>query len=330
MNYKRKRHRLASCIFVFLILIINCSGCLYNKSNKLALYDGFSVHYLDVCQGDCIFINFPDGKNMMIDTGENDSDNRKVIDEFLSCYSVETIDILLLTHPDMDHIGNATYILQNYQVQKVYIPYINKFLLSQFDEFDKVVKLIEQKNIESVISDCTVSITGKDYKVAFLLPMPVDYIGGSYEQLNSQLIPSDRLINNLSPIVYLECMDTRFVFTGDAEANMEKFLVNEYKAGFYDMLYAHQNIKVNLENIDYLKLSHHGAQDGSCSEFLQLLMPKNVIISVGANNFYGHPSSVTLEKLDEIVKEYNLFRTDRNGTIAVHESNEQIKISTQI
>ena len=84
-------------------------------------------------------------------------------------------------------------------------------------------------------------------------------------------------------------------------------------------------MSINLENVDYLKLSHHGSDDASCEEFLSLLKPKNVIISVGENN-YGHPTSEVLQRLDEIVGEYNLYRTDRDDNIFVKVKNNVLTV----
>ena len=101
-----------------------------------------------------------------------------------------------------------------------------------------------------------------------------------------------------------------------------------YQNGLYNTIY--NNLSINLENVDYLKLSHHGSDDSSCEEFLTLLKPKNVIISVGANNSYGHPTSETLQLLDEVVKDYNLYRTDRNGNILVKVIDNKITVCPTI
>lgn len=309
----------AVCVILATIFIIVGVG-LYNwlKENDGAdnkPYTGFMVGYLDVGQGDAIFIRFPDSKTMLIDCGINNETNEDTIEKFFTDYSITKIDYFVLTHPDLDHIGNATFILNNYQVQTVYMPYINTELRPSFTEFFSVLDLIEQKQIKTEISSYGISITGEQYKLAFLSPQPKDITNGNYAELNNAIIPSDKLINNVSPIIYLECLGKRFVFTGDAQRDVEKQVVDKYNITFYDTLY--KNMSINLENVDYLKLSHHGSDDSSCEEFLSLLKPKNVIISVGANNSYGHPTSETLQLLDEVVKDYKLYRTDRNGNILV-------------
>ena len=309
----------AICVVLATTLIIVGVG-LYNwlKDNDKPdnePYTGFMVNYLDVGQGDAIFIRLPDGNTMLIDCGLSNETNQETIKKFFTDYNLTKIDHFVLTHPDLDHIGNARFILNNYQVQTVYIPYINSALRPSFIEFFNVLDLIEQKQIEKEISSYGISIVTNDYKLVFLSPQPTDNTDGNYADLNSQQMPDDKLINNVSPIIYLECLGKRFVFAGDAQRDVEKQVVQMYQTGFYNIMY--KNISINLDNVDYLKLSHHGSNDSSCEEFLSLLKPKNVIISVGANNFYGHPASEVLQRLDEIVGEYNIYRTDRNGNILI-------------
>ena len=82
---------------------------------------------------------------------------------------------------------------------------------------------------------------------------------------------------------------------------------------------------MSLENVDFLKVSHHGAEDASCTEFLSLINPKNAIISVGNENFYGHPASEMLERLNLLCPNHILYRTDMLGTITVYKENDELK-----
>lgn len=330
MHYKRKIFSIITIIFAFLICFINFSGCSSASLTEFKVYKGFSVHYLDVAQGDCIFINFPDGKNFLIDTGESNNVNENTIKSFLSAYSITKIDNLLLTHPHLDHIGNAEFILQNYQVEKVYLPYVAQALLPQFEKFSKILSILEQKQIAHQISTYDVAVKGEDYFLAFLSPEHTDIANGLYSQFNLSLMPEERQINNLSPIVYLECLGKRFVFTGDALSENQNLVVDLYNAGFYNFIFDKYNKVIDLNNIDYLKLAHHGAENGAVTNFLKLTKPKNVIVSVGANNFNGHPSTETFEKLDNLVGEYNLYRTDLNGNITIYLEDGNFKIATSL
>ena len=138
MTNKRKIFG-AICIVLATILIIVGVG-LYNwlKENDMPdnePYTGFVVNYLDVGQGDAIFIRLPDGVTMLIDCGINNETNVATIEKFFTDYKITKIDHFVLTHPDLDHIGNAEFILNNYTVNTVYIPYINNELRPLFTDF---------------------------------------------------------------------------------------------------------------------------------------------------------------------------------------------------
>ena len=334
MFYKRKR--IAICFISILILILSTlfTGCLRQDLPPIKqgnIYKDFSVNFLDVGQGDCIFIRLPDEKNLLIDCALNDASgqNSKLIVKTLEDYSVEKIDYFILTHPDLDHIGNAKDILNNFAVENLYVPYISPVMIDAFAYYKEVVELAEAKGSKLIVSDYTIAMKERDYTLAFLSPLPKGFDESSYDELSSVEYPTDSQINNLSPIIYFECCGKRFVFTGDAGKKQEEIVIEEYELGIYDLLFKSKDIKVNLENIDYLKVSHHGSDGATKEEFLSLLRPKNFIISVGQDNFYGHPKSEVLELIALICPESKIYRTDQNGTITIHKDNEnKVVIST--
>ena len=316
------------------LLIAFCSGCIKETLpplKQVGIYNDFSVNYLDVGQGDCIFIRLPDGKNLLIDSGLNDQylENSKFIINLLNRYSVNKIDYFILTHPDLDHIGNAKEIITKFNIGRAYMPVISNALMDGFDSYKQVLDLVKEKQIEIVISDYNCTIVGEDYALAFLSPIPIGLDRSSYNELESSLYPTDRQINDLSPIIYFECFGKRFLFTGDASSSQEKIVLENYSAGLYNMQFKGLGINVDIEGIDYLKVSHHGADGATSNDFISLLKPKNFIISVGKENFYGHPRSETLERILEICPESNLYRTDERGTITVHKNkNNDIVVTT--
>ena len=330
MKYKRRSFIIRLVILIYTILsLFNFIGCEKSIPPIVPgpkIYSDFSVHFLNVGQGDCIFIRLPDGKNMLIDSGENDAgkENSKYIISYLNNYEVKTIDYFVLTHPDDDHIGCAIDIMNTFSIGKMFIPKIHPGIMQNFQSFENVLKVIEQKQIEYKYSMFPTKIVGTDYHFAFLSPQN-DH-RNSYNEIIKHLIPTSGDINNLSPIIYFSCFDKRFIFTGDAESKEEKYVVENYISGVYDLYY--NDLSINLTGVDYLKLSHHGSNDASCEEFLSLLRPKNVIISVGNDNFYGHPSSDTLLRIQTICIEYNLYRTDQHGTITIYKENQEFKVQT--
>lgn len=330
MFYKRKNLPKIILIFFAFVFLFNDIGCSSDipPLNKIRVYKNFSVNFLDVGEGDCIFIRLPDGKNMLIDCGLNDyyEQNVKYVKKFLNAYEVDKIDYLILTHPDVDHVGNAREIINSFDIEKVFIPYIYKSQLDNFLPFKNVLNLIEQKQINYEISDITKSIVGKDYFFVFLSPYDIVNTESSYNKILQNQIPTEKDINNLSPIIYFECFGEKFIFTGDAEREQELLVVNNYNSGVYNYYHKNKPFSVSLENVDFLKVSHHGASDASCKEFLSLLNPSNAIISVGNENFYGHPASETLLRIQEFCPNNTLYRTDRLGTITIYKQDNQMKI----
>ena len=313
-----KRKRIVSLI-TCLLLVLFTFGCAgkdadQDKSPKSQV---FSVHFLNVGQGDCIYINLPDGKNVLIDTGDADGlgQNKEYIIQYLKSHGVNIIDCLILTHPDADHVGNAEQIINAFEIKTAYIPFICNILRPNYYYFDKAYFALKNKSVNIIISDCYQYLKGENYAMAFLSPKQKDMSDSSYFIFNGMPVPSEQASNDLSPIIYFEAFEKRMLFTGDAGKGQESAVLLDYKIGLYDTIFNRFGIDVHLENVDCLKVGHHGSDTSSSSEFIDLLKPKNAIISVGGDNYYGHPKTITLEKLEQANPDYNLYRTDYHGTI---------------
>lgn len=277
---------------------------------------GFSVHYLDVGQGDAILVRFADGKTLLIDCGENNERNLKTIERYVDAYATDgTLNYLLLTHPDSDHVGNAVEILTDYQVETAFIPYLLQ--PENFNPYYAAYSLIKEKGIKTLYSEVGKSVCGDDYYMIMLSPDANGTDGSAYAEINSSAEPSADAINNVSPIIYLDYNGVRFIFTGDAGFSQEKVALNNVDTGFADRFLKNQGkAPVNLTDIDFLKVSHHGATDASGDEFLQRITPKNAIVSVG-ENFYGHPETETLARILAANENCNLYSTSEYGTVSV-------------
>ena len=322
------------CAVLLCVMLAFCSsalGCKPIPEGKINVYDGFSVHYLDVGQGDCIFIRLPDGKNALIDTGDKDArgDVAKYIKAYLNAYSVTKIDYFILTHPDSDHVGNADDIVDNYEIGKAFLPKVADTVIDLFPQYKRAEDKLKEKGVQTVISAIYAHIIGESYALVFLSPAPPSAPNSSYGDLNGSIVPEGSVVNNVSPIIYLQAENARFVFTGDALKSQEEYVVNNYRTGIYSSFFNSLGVEINLSYIDYLKVGHHGADNATGEEFLSLLIPTNAIISVGSENAYGHPSSIVQERLLSANPSYNLFRTDRHGTIVVHKVNGVMTVTAQ-
>lgn len=248
-------------------------------------YDNFlSVHIIDVGQGDCILIKTPCHKNILIDGG--DEDNNRIIKSYLKSKKVKNLDIVVATHLDKDHIGSLDYVIENYSVKKFYMP-------NQKDNtthYKNLVKACSKKNlkIDYLSKDDTIKID-EDMKIHVLSP--------SYIQDN----------NNLNSIVFnLSYKDMDFLFTGDCEEENELNILNSY----------------NIEDVDFLKVAHHGSNSSSIDTFIEKTSPQIAAISCGYKNNYGHPHKSTLDTLQKY--HVNTFRTDINGDLVFYSDGYKI------
>lgn len=321
--YKRLITRLItillSAIFLFLY------ACVGNEEiYQLPVSNGFSVHYINVFQGDCALICFDDGKNMLIDCGnENDQTEKQTVSAINELDG--EIDYFVLTHPDIDHVGNAFNVIDKLSVKKAYVPQMNDTTL--FPMFDRAINRLKEKKVEINYSDLYDYIKGENYFVAFLYPQPSGMDGSVYDEVNLSDAPTEENTNSLSPIIYIEYAGVRFLFTGDAVKKSEEFVVKSYLIGLYDMFYPE---KIDLENIDFLKVAHHGGENSSTLDFLNLISPQNAIFSVGGNNIYGHPSYKVMERLEQVNEDVEFWRTDEHGTISVTVSKDgQVNVITE-
>ncbi len=328
MKHKRK---LAFILVILTLLSFVLSGCndsFQGQNGEREIINGFSVHYLDVGNGDCIFIKLGDGKTVLIDSAEPDDKKFNYISNFLRSYAVQKIDYFIITHPDADHIGNAPKIINDFNVGTIYLPDLNEWAYEYFPILQQVNQLAVKKNIEIRANDNFQAITGEEYSLIFLTPYPNGFSDSSYKDVNGELMPDQANVNNISPIIYLESNGVRFVFTGDAGSSQEKLALKVLDSPVFNAHIQDLGVSVNLRNVDFLKLGHHGSSSSSCFEFLQTLCPINAVVSVGGDNYYGHPNTEVLERLNQVNPDYRLFRTDVHGTISVGVVNGEIKIIT--
>lgn len=277
-NYFRKKYLL---IIFLTILVSNLTiGCnLFNnssnKNNQLEA-DKMIVHYIDVGQGDSILIQV-NNKNLLIDSGPK-SDKKKLFN-YLSTLNLEKLDYVIATHPHEDHIGNMSDVIDDYNVLSFFAPKVQ----STTKTFEKMIESLKSKNLKiNVIKKGTDSINlGENTNVTVFSPSK-----DSYEDLN-----------NYSPVIKIEYGKTSFLFTGDAQKDVEK-----------EILASNEDISA-----DVLKVGHHGSSTSTTKEFLNKVHPLIGVISVGQDNTYNHPNNDTLKRLTE--NKVTTYRTDKDGTV---------------
>lgn len=294
-NEKKIRKIICIIIGIIIVLFILLNGDFINNatasvsninnSNENNNVDGsLSVHFIDVGQGDCIYINQGE-YNMLIDAGNNE-DGEKLV-SYLKSLNVNGFDYVIGTHPHEDHIGGMDDIINNFEIENYYMP--DK--LSTTKTFEDVLDALDAKGLSYNVPkiDDEFKLGDATFKVIY-----------SGDDTND--------INDSSIVLKMTYGDNSFLFTGDATSNVEEIILNK-------------DIKS-----DVLKVAHHGSSYSSTTEFLDKVNPKYAVISVGKNNSYNHPASITLQKLSN--RDIKVYRTDLDGTIIFTSDGTNLSVQT--
>ena len=257
-----------------------------NKEQEPVTNGVLEVHYIDVGQGDSILIHLS-GKTMLIDAGNN-VDGASII-TYIKTLNIDKIDAIVATHPHADHIGGMAEIINEFVVDKIYMPKV----AHTSKTYENLLLTIKNKNLKVNTAKAGTTIDlGNKIKIEVMAPNSENYNN----------------LNDYSAVVKIEYENVSFLFTGDAEAISEKEMVEKYG----------NKLKANV-----LKVGHHGSTTSTTLNFLNTVSPEYAIISVGENNSYGHPNQETLDKLKNI----DVFRTDKLGTIVAKTDGQTINFA---
>ena len=287
-NYLRKRY-----LFIFLLSILVLAltigySLLTNNANRNSKINPneMIVHYIDVDQGDSILIQV-NNKNLLIDAGPKSA--KKNLLNYLSSLNLDKLDYIIATHPHEDHIGNMADVINDYNVLAFYAPKVQ----STTKTFEKMVEALKSKDLKiNVIKKGTDTIDlGENVKVTVFSPTK-DF----YEDLN-----------NYSPVIKIEYGKTSFLFTGDAQKDIEKEILDNNN---------------NDISADVLKVGHHGSSTSTTKDFLTKVNPSVGVISVGKDNSYNHPNADTIKRLNE--NKVTTYRTDKDGTVILSSNGSNV------
>lgn len=215
------------------------------------------ITYLDVGQADSILIQNK-GHNMLIDAGNNE--DGPLLVQYFKEQNITKFDYLITTHPHEDHIGGMDDIINNFDIEKIYMPDVTTTTKTFLD----VLEAIEKKNMTYDVPNIN-----QNFTLGNTL-FQVIYTGNDKKNLN-----------NSSIILKATFKNTSYLFTGDATSEVEKKILSK-------------DIKATV-----LKVGHHGSKYSTTTDFLNKVNPKYAIISVGKNNSYNHPNQVTINKLEK-------------------------------
>ena len=303
----------------------NLTGTIERKEGELLF------HMINVGQGDCLYLQLPDGSDMVIDGGTTkkpyDNFDYKVVLKYLNNYIEDgTIEYLMLTHTDEDHLSFLDDIIDEFDVENIYMPYIlstpdvSKLSAQVRKEFEMISQ--EKKNIfkdpDTVSTatyaeffaaalnepNCEIHINMDDddntnniviadieetYELKFYCPTKQDYE-------KNKLADAEEL-NAVSPVGILSYKNRKIMLTGDSNEKNEPLIVKRTK---------------NID-CDVLKVEHHGSETSSEQSFLDAYTFEYAMISCGTHKGHKHPRQATLDRM----KDMEVYRTDKNGTIVL-------------
>ncbi|MFH1947365.1 MAG: MBL fold metallo-hydrolase [Candidatus Magasanikbacteria bacterium] len=285
-------------IIIFILLIIILGLLFYIKEDEVKSDDNptleaveekkLKITFLDIGQGDATFIEFTNGQQMLVDCAID----ARVIEALgrVMEYWDHEIDYMLVTHPDLDHYGGCEEVLKRFDVKNIFYTGLKKEFDDTWNSWQQAIQA-EGANYIEIESEEEWQIGSTT--LHFLYPDHSIVVDRSIPEMTKET--SD---NNTSIVFELEYNDNEVLFMGDAEVELEKYLLDVYG---------------DQMNTDLLKAGHHGSAGASSQEFVDKATPEYTIFSCGLDNVFGHPSPRVLKRLERASS--TIWRTDWQGDI---------------
>ena len=269
-------------------------------ADALSSDDRLRIHFIDVGQGDAAFIETPGGVQALIDGGAHPLAMTRFLSDRMR-FNDKRIDLVVATHPHADHIGGLPPVLARYEVANV---------LERRIQYDSAAYLEWRRAVDAeaaegaVIINATPSQTlllGDGIRLEILGPPPGPLTGASSRA------------DNASVVLRLVYGDISVLFTGDMRGEAERALLASGA----------------IVDSDALKVAHHGSATGTTREFLRAVSPAAAVISVGADNRFGHPAPDVLRRLREYVSPDLLLLTSQRGDIEFITDGKRLEVRTE-
>ena len=257
----------------------DCSALYSGKSKTVSIKTGnnATLHFLDCGQADCIFIELPDNRCMLVDSG-NQGFSEKLI-PYINALGYSHLDYVVATHPHSDHIGSMPEVLKAFSVGNFFMPDVSH----STKIFENMLDSLIENGCNSTFISSGMKLFEGEATCTVLAPKEKEYAK----------------LNNYSAVLRLDFDDVSIILSADAELISELEMISS---------------GLNLD-ADILKAGHHGSDSSSTDGYLNTVTPEVSVISVGRNNKYGFPSYRVLDRFKEYGTE--VFRTDIHGDIKI-------------
>ncbi|WP_405099801.1 ComEC/Rec2 family competence protein [Oceanobacillus sp. FSL H7-0719] len=243
--------------------------------------DLMRVHFIDVGQGDSILIQTPERQNILIDGGEPDAGPRLI--RYLEENNIDEIDLLIATHPDIDHIGGLNEILKTVPVKKI--------IDNGQQHFTRTYAMYRMLILKETIP---VKIAKEDEHISFEEDLDIHVLNAAGEKKNN---------NESSIVLKVAYNEIDFLLMSDVEAKQEKEMADKY------------DIRSEI-----LKVAHHGSSSSSSLGFLKKVEPEAAIITYSKENNYGHPVQRVIKNLNKLNAQ--IFSTAVYGNVIIETDGE--------
>lgn len=262
----------------------------YTQGNYTDEGNEFSVHFIDVGQGDCTLVLCGE-KALLIDAGENGHETEVL--NYLRSMKIDKLDYIVATHQHSDHIGGIPEVLEEYEADNIIMPRLTKAQTPTNSTYTAFLKALQNTDAKIISAKPGLKYTLGDAEFEILGPVTDDCED----------------INSMSAVTKITYGQNTFLVTGDAERDEELEIIENGS---------------NLD-CDVLRAGHHGSSTSSCKDFLDAVTPEICVISCGANNDYGHPHEKAVNRIMKHTDE--IYRTDICGSIVMTSDGENIEIS---
>lgn len=292
MNKKKVISQILVFLIFFIIIII---AILIQNNNIHTETNSFEYANLNINQEELniFYLDVGQGDSTfitingcnMLIDSGNDQDGYYIV-QFLKAQNIDKIDYFILTHCDEDHIGGAYKILDDIQIGTLYMP--NKENDTQ--TYERLLNAIERNNVN--VDKTLKASKEKQYAIG----------NANWKVLS---VDAKNNLNDSSIVIELDYGNTKYLFMGDATTRVEEM--------------------VEWNEVDVLKVAHHGSNSSTSQLFLEKIKPKYAIISVGKDNSHNLPNIDIIERLKN--NNIKIYRTDENNTIWLTSDGTEIYIN---